>query len=623
MWRRGDSAHPVAREAARLEDPAVAGDAHRLVARERRGPRRAVRAHRERRGRVGVGLPEVRPDDRDRQEARRRAARARVDDVAALLVLAGGGDGQVLDRDDRGKALERLGVPDADPPPAIRAGAAEGDDVTAGVDAEALGTGGGEPLRGARDRPALDEARGVEATGRADGEGAARRTVQAHAPRQDLVHLRPAVGQGQLAAVETADLAVLAVGAEGRVGLAEPVERHLDVDVVPDVDPDRDAHDVADLRHAMERRRPPSELPGSGLGVRRSGSSQPPWRELRPRFPKLAVMTGLDPSERLWREPPARIRTRAAHVPPRRRPARRRPVVVDVLAAAAGIGLGITIGLEVTAESAGSLSAPGGIAIALGRLAGLLAAYAMVIVVLLVARVPPLERAIGQDRLVTWHRKLGPWPLYLLLAHAVLITVGYAQQAKTGVLHQFGQLLWTYPGILAATAGSVALFAAGITSYRLARRRMAYETWWSVHLYTYLALFLSFSHQIDTGASFVGHPVARFWWTALWLGTLAVVVGARLGLPVWRSLRPRVRVVGVMPEGPGVVSVHLRGHRLDRLPVAGGQFLQWRFLRRGLWWQAHPYSLSAAPEGDLLRITVRTSATTARGWRASPPERGS
>src|SRR4051794_2118633 len=316
-------------------------------------------------------------------------------------------------------------------------------------------------------------------------------------------------------------------------------------------------------------------------------------------------MTGLDTSERLWRDQPARARTRPGHVPARRRPARRRPVVVDLLAAAAGIGLGITVGLEVTAESAGSLGAPGGIATALGRLSGLLAAYAMVVVVLLVARVPPLERAIGLDRLVAWHRRLGPWPLYLLLTHAVLITVGYARQAHDGVLHQFGQLLLTYPGILAATAGSILLFAAGITSYRLARRRMAYETWWSVHLYAYLALFLSFSHQIDTGASFVGHPVARFWWTVLWLGTLMVVVGARIGLPLWRSLRHRVRVVGVTPESPGVVSILLRGRRLDRLPVAGGQFLQWRFLRRGLWWQAHPYSLSAAPSGDLLRITVK------------------
>jgi ferredoxin-NADP reductase len=303
----------------------------------------------------------------------------------------------------------------------------------------------------------------------------------------------------------------------------------------------------------------------------------------------------------LWRD----IAPAAAPGEPRRRPARRRPRVVDGLAAAAGVGLGITVGLAVAAESAGSLGAPGGAATALGRLTGLLAAYAMVVVVLLVARVPPLERAIGQDRLVAWHRRLGPWPLYLLLAHAVLITVGYARAAHDGVLHQFGQLLWTYPGILAATAGSALLFAAGISSYRLARRRMAYETWWSVHLYTYLALFLSFSHQIATGASFVGHPVARLWWTVLWAGTLAMVLASRVALPVWRSLRHRVRVVSVEPEGPGVISVRLRGRRLDRLPATGGQFFQWRFLRRGLWWQAHPYSLSAAPAGDELRITVK------------------
>jgi predicted ferric reductase len=289
----------------------------------------------------------------------------------------------------------------------------------------------------------------------------------------------------------------------------------------------------------------------------------------------------------------------------RRMPARPRPRVVDALAGLAGLGLGITLALGLSAESAGSLRAAGGLATALGRLAGLSAAYAMVVVVVLVARCGPLERAVGQDRLVRWHRKLGPWPLYLLCAHGVLITVGYAQAAHDGVLHQFGQLLWTYPGILAATAGFVLLIAAGVTSYRIARRRLAYETWWSVHLYTYLALFLSFSHQVDTGASFVGHPWAKTWWTALWVGTLALVLVARIGLPVWRSAVHRVKVESVQPEGPGTFSVLLKGRRLHKLPVAGGQFLQWRFLRRGLWWQAHPYSLSAAPRNNRLRITVK------------------
>ncbi|WP_157592639.1 ferric reductase-like transmembrane domain-containing protein [Solirubrobacter soli] len=303
----------------------------------------------------------------------------------------------------------------------------------------------------------------------------------------------------------------------------------------------------------------------------------------------------------------------------RRLPARPRPLVVDALAALAGLGLGITLALGVSAESAGSLRADGGIATAAGRLTGLAAAYGMIVVVVLVARCGPLERAVGQDRLVRWHRRLGPWPLYLLTAHAALITVGYAQAAHDGVLHQFGQLVWTYPGILAATVASALLIAAGVTSYRLARRRMAHETWWAVHLYTYLALFLAFSHQVDTGASFVGHPWAKTWWTALWISTLALVVAYRIVLPVWRSIRHRVTVESVEPEGPDTYSVTLRGRRLHLLPVAGGQFLQWRFLRWGLWWQAHPYSLSAAPTGSRLRITVKNLGDHSAALAAMAP----
>ncbi|MGI8622199.1 MAG: ferredoxin reductase family protein [Solirubrobacteraceae bacterium] len=301
------------------------------------------------------------------------------------------------------------------------------------------------------------------------------------------------------------------------------------------------------------------------------------------------------------------------------RPSDRRPVAparwAATAIAAAVLGLAVTLGLAVSAESAGSLSAPGGIETFLGRLAGLLAAYAMLMVVLLIARVPALERAVGQDRLVRWHRRLGPWPLYLLPAHAVLITLGYARQGGRGFLAEIGTLLWTYPGVLAATAASILLVMAGVSSYRRARRRLAYETWWTVHLYTYLALGLAFSHQVSTGASFFGHPLARLWWTSLWLGAAALVLVHRVAAPLRRSLRHRLRVEEVRQEGPGVISVILRGKDLERLPMRGGQFFQWRFLVRGMWWQAHPYSLSALPRPPYLRLTVKDLGDHS-GWLA-------
>jgi len=285
-------------------------------------------------------------------------------------------------------------------------------------------------------------------------------------------------------------------------------------------------------------------------------------------------------------------------------PDRRWADLILVLLAA---GFGVTVFLAISAESRGALAAPGGLSTALGRFAGLIGTYLLLLMVVLVSRLPVLERVVGQDRLLRWHRRLGPWPIPLIAAHAVLITVGYAQLSHTGALHQLGVFLGSYPNVLAATVAFGLLLLAGITSWRVMRRKVRYETWWAIHLYFYLALALAFAHQITTGASFVAHPLARVYWSLLWLATAGTVVVFRIGLPVWRSLRHSLRVVDVRPEGPGVISVVCKGRHLDRLAVSGGQFLQWRFLARGLWWQAHPYSLSALPAPPFVRVTVKTT----------------
>jgi predicted ferric reductase len=282
-----------------------------------------------------------------------------------------------------------------------------------------------------------------------------------------------------------------------------------------------------------------------------------------------------------------------------------RPGVVDACAALAGLGFGAVLAAVVTGESAGALRAPGGLLTAAGRLAGFSGTYLMLIMVVLVARLPWLERAAGQDQLVHWHRQVSPWALGLIAAHVALISLGYAQAAQSGTLREVWVLVTSYPDMLAAFVGFGLLVLAAVTSVRLVKRRMRYETWWVVHLYLYLGLALAFAHQIATGVSFIGHPLVRDLWILIWAATAGVVLAFRVLLPIGRSLRHQLRIVAVRPEAPGVVSVICRGRRLDRLPVSGGQFLFWRFLTRDLWWQAHPYSLSALPSGDYLRITIK------------------
>jgi len=271
----------------------------------------------------------------------------------------------------------------------------------------------------------------------------------------------------------------------------------------------------------------------------------------------------------------------------------------------AGIGFGAVLASVIANESRGSLAAPGGLLTAAGRLAALSGTYLILIMVVLVARLPWLERSVGQDRLVRWHRRVSPWAVGLIIAHVVLITLGYAAAARSSWLAEVWLLIRSYPDILAATVGFGLLLLAGITSYRAIRRRLRYETWWVIHLYLYIGLALAFAHQIVTGASFVDHPLVRALWIAIWISTAGLVLICRVGLPAWRSVRYGLRVVEVRREAPDVVSVICHGRGLDKLAVSGGQFFLWRFLTRDLWWQAHPYSLSALPQPPYLRITVK------------------
>ena len=281
------------------------------------------------------------------------------------------------------------------------------------------------------------------------------------------------------------------------------------------------------------------------------------------------------------------------------------PWIADALAALAGIGFGIVVALVVVGETGGTLASPGGWLVAFGRLFGFTGTYLMLIMVLLIARLPWLERTVGQDRLVRWHRKIGPWPIVLISLHVVLITLGYAQMTKSGPLHQLWVFLRNYPDMLAAMVAFGLILMAGFSSIRIARQKMRYETWWIVHLYTYLALSLAFAHQIVTGVVFLGHPLTRAFWIVIWAGTAGVVLTSRVALPIARNVRLQLRVADVIEEGPGTYSLTVTGKNLSRLAVSGGQFFQWRFLTRELWWHSHPYSLSALPRPPFMRVTVK------------------
>ena len=240
-----------------------------------------------------------------------------------------------------------------------------------------------------------------------------------------------------------------------------------------------------------------------------------------------------------------------------------------------------------------------------GRITGLLAGYLIALVVLQMARVPALERRVGSDRVARWHAMTGRYSLSLLVAHIVLILLGYAAEAHTGVVKQAVDVVLHDPDMIKATIGTSALVLVGVVSAGALRRRMRYETWYYLHLLTYAGVYLTFWHQLSNGSDFAASPVARSAWYLLYGSAAALLLWYRLLVPLRLNLRHRMRVEGTVAEAPGVVSVLISGRRLHRLGAESGQFFRWRFLTGGLRWSANPYSLSAPPRPDLVRITVK------------------
>jgi predicted ferric reductase len=283
------------------------------------------------------------------------------------------------------------------------------------------------------------------------------------------------------------------------------------------------------------------------------------------------------------------------------------------------IGFGAAIVIALWWHSTPDVSGLGGWLTGAGEILGLLAGYGVVVLVTLMARLPPLERGIGTDRLARWHAMGGRYVVCVVVAHGLLILWGYALEAHTTVLSETATLLTQYPDVLMATVAGFLLLGVGIVSMRAARRRMRYETWYYLHLYTYLAIALAFSHQFAVGASFINNLAARFWWSAMYLTVAVLVAWYRVVVPLRAFTRHEFSVIGVKAEGPGVISVYIGGRHLDELDAEPGQFFRWRFLTRSLWWSSHPYSLSAAPGADVMRITVKDLGDHSRSLRRLRP----
>jgi predicted ferric reductase len=251
---------------------------------------------------------------------------------------------------------------------------------------------------------------------------------------------------------------------------------------------------------------------------------------------------------------------------------------------------------------------PIGAIAAIGQLTALYGTLLALVGILLMSRAPWIDQVVGSDEAARLHRLAGFASVWLLVAHALASTaalVSVDSIATPGqILEGIVDFTLHQDGGLAATVAIGLFILVALVSIRAARSLLAYETWYGIHLYVYLAVALGFTHQLALGSDFVGDGLARGTWIGLYAMAFVPLVLFRFLSPIYRNLRHQFYVDEVVMERPGVVSLWVGGRSLERLPVRAGQWFGIRALTANGWWRSNPYSISAGPDGRRLRFTI-------------------
>jgi predicted ferric reductase len=282
---------------------------------------------------------------------------------------------------------------------------------------------------------------------------------------------------------------------------------------------------------------------------------------------------------------------------------KRRSALADALVIAVWTSAAIAVALFLAAKGPSQFGTLAAAVTSIGIVCGLVGSDLILVMLVLAARIPLIDQAVGHDRAMKLHRQLGKPGLYLLLGHGVILLIGYALAANANIFVEIASI-WNLPDMPLAIIGLGLFITVVVTSLVAVRRRFPYEFWHVIHLISYAAVAFAIPHQFSEGGVLAG-GFSRVYWIALYVVALGSILVFRFILPVVRSVEHDITVEEVEVVSPDVVSIHLRGRDLAALGSAGGQFFVWRFFTGKTWWHSHPISLSAQPTNDSARITVR------------------
>ncbi len=243
------------------------------------------------------------------------------------------------------------------------------------------------------------------------------------------------------------------------------------------------------------------------------------------------------------------------------------------------------------------------ISLAIGRLTGLLAVNLILSQLILIGRVKWVESVFGLDKLSRIHKWSGYSILLLITLHPLFLIFAYSKITDSTYLAQFISFLLNWDDVFKAFLAYLVFLVIVFLSITIVRKRLKYETWYFVHIFTYIAIVFAFGHQLETTPDSDSLLFQAYWYLIYFIA-FANIGWFRFIRPLINSWRFRFTVSKVERDGVAT-SIYITGKNLEKFKIDAGQFMIFRFFQKGFWWQAHPFSLSKAPNGGELKITAK------------------
>jgi DMSO/TMAO reductase YedYZ heme-binding membrane subunit len=218
---------------------------------------------------------------------------------------------------------------------------------------------------------------------------------------------------------------------------------------------------------------------------------------------------------------------------------RRRERAEVVLVAACWVSVIVAVMLFLTSGRPAQITDLASAVTAAGIVTGLVGSDLLLLMLVLAARIPWVDRTFGQDAAIRLHRRLGKPAVYLILGHGALIIVGYSLRDGLSLWHQTLSL-FSGADMLLAWLGTGLLVVVVVTSLVVVRRRLAHEVWHAIHLLSYVAVLVAVPHQLSAGQVLSGSTPQTFYWICLYVLAFGSIAWFRFAAPLLATSQDEV-----------------------------------------------------------------------------------